>query len=47
LAIAGAAKDIAQWHQSEMRHAGMKINRRYMFRGNNRKKRQVSSILVK
>lgn len=39
LAIAGAAKVIAQWHQSEMRHAGMKINRRCLFRGNNRKKR--------
>jgi hypothetical protein len=39
VSIAGAAKVIAQWHQSEMRHAGMKVNRRYLFRGNNRKKR--------
>ncbi|OQD67889.1 hypothetical protein PENPOL_c003G02282 [Penicillium polonicum] len=35
--VAGAAKVVAQWHQSEMRHAGMKINRRYLFRSNNRK----------
>ncbi|KAJ5422848.1 hypothetical protein N7445_010956 [Penicillium cf. griseofulvum] len=39
VSIAGAAKVIAQWHQSEMCHAGVKINRKYLFRGSNRKKR--------
>ncbi|OQE41299.1 hypothetical protein PENCOP_c005G02882 [Penicillium coprophilum] len=39
VSIAAAAKVIAQWYQSEMRHAGVKINRRYLFRGCNRKRR--------
>ena len=40
VSITAAAKVIAKWHQSEMRNAGMKINRRYLFRGNNRRKRR-------
>ncbi|OQE71762.1 hypothetical protein PENNAL_c0101G01576 [Penicillium nalgiovense] len=44
VSIAGAAKVIAQWHQSEMRHAGMKINRRYLFRGSNRRKKRHYNI---
>ncbi|KAJ5779939.1 hypothetical protein N7457_005099 [Penicillium paradoxum] len=36
--IAGTAKAVAQWYQSEMRHAGICINRGYMFRDNHRKK---------
>ncbi|KAJ5970128.1 uncharacterized protein N7479_000046 [Penicillium vulpinum] len=39
ISIAGTAKVIAQWHQSEMRHAGVKINRKYLFRGSNRRKK--------
>ncbi|KAJ5382138.1 hypothetical protein N7517_000049 [Penicillium concentricum] len=41
ISIAAAAKVIAQWHKSEMRHAGVKINRRYLFRDSNRKNRLV------
>lgn len=44
VSITATAKVVAQWHQSEMRYAGMKINRRYLFRGINpkrRKKRQL------
>ncbi|CAI7631010.1 unnamed protein product [Penicillium glandicola] len=40
VSIAAAARVIAQWHKSEMRHAGMKINRRYLFRGNNRRRKR-------
>lgn len=40
VSIAAAAKVVAQWHQSEMRHASMKINRRYLFRCNNHKRRK-------
>lgn len=40
ISIAAAAKVIAKWHQSEMRHAGMMVNRRYLFRGNNHKRRK-------
>jgi hypothetical protein len=39
VSIAGTAKVIAQWYQIEMCHAGVKINRKYLFRGSNRKKR--------
>ncbi|CAI7636148.1 unnamed protein product [Penicillium discolor] len=40
VSIAAAAKVVAKWHQSEMRHTGMKINRKYLFRGNNHKRRK-------
>ncbi|KAJ5458740.1 hypothetical protein N7475_010128 [Penicillium sp. IBT 31633x] len=41
--IAATAKVIAQWYQSEIRHAGVRINRRYLFRGQNRKKHLTTS----
>jgi hypothetical protein len=37
VSIAAGAKLVAQWHKSEIRHAGMRINRRYLFRAANRK----------
>ena len=33
VSIASCAKDIAEWHRSEIIHAGMKIDRSYLFRG--------------
>ncbi|KAJ9486093.1 hypothetical protein VN97_g7254 [Penicillium thymicola] len=45
VSIAATAKVVAQWHQSEMRHAAMKINRRYLFRGNNRKRRKKRQLV--
>lgn len=39
VSIAATAKVIAQWYQSEIRHAGLRINREYLFRGSNRTKR--------
>ncbi|KAF9253811.1 hypothetical protein DTO006G1_8897 [Penicillium roqueforti] len=42
--IASTAKDIAKWYRSEIRHAGMQINRRYLFRRNNRRKMRHGNI---